>query len=104
MSQSQEAASAIRQLEDQLRGAQVKVRAIMGEIQQLKDQEKALGARIDAKVLDLTAATREVGEIQGTIGAMRSPLGYGGAPAESYQPPRPNIGPFVDYRTPRRHR
>jgi flagellar biosynthesis chaperone FliJ len=85
MSSSQEAAQAVRALERQLEEATEKVRAVIQEIGQLQKQRHALCARIDAKILDYGIASHRVGQIQATIAAMRSPLGYGGAPAESYE-------------------
>jgi chromosome segregation ATPase len=104
MSGSQEAASAIAQLERQREQARQAVLRKTVDLQNLREKRYGIELEMQKAQEEIAKASQELGHIEGTIAAMRSPLGYGGAPAESYQPPRPNIGPFVDYRTPRRHR
>lgn len=81
MSGSQEAASAIAQLERQLEDARRKTNKLFGEVVLLH------GTATEPIMRRLAEAAREAGHIEGTIAAMRSPLGYGGAPAESYASP-----------------
>jgi hypothetical protein len=91
MSQSQEAASAVRILQEQLRTANDRRQKILVRLAEIAREQIRLAHERDALVEEAMLKEREIGADTASIAAMEGRLGYGGAPAYELPPSPPRF-------------
>jgi len=101
MSGSQEAASAVRMYQEEIRKLLLKKNELerqavdlMSKLRDAKGQVEHYQREVETRMAEVSLVARELGRAEGQLAAFNGPRGYGGAPAHSgaepqYNPPFP---------------